>query len=77
VAGEALEPDVDTKISCAVRPDSGGYGWTSAKRNARLAECNWTQVADAPLTAKQRAAWKEYRQALRNLPAAVGWPARP
>lgn len=51
-----------------------------AERNARLAACDWTQLADAPVNA---AAWAAYRQALRDLPGsvadprAVDWPALP
>ena len=51
---------------------------------ALLGECDWTQVADAPLTAEQREAWKEYRQALWDMPGSVvdvlevvKWPERP
>lgn len=53
------------------------------RRNAKLAECDWTQMPDAPLTAEQKAAWAEYRQALRDVPATVTadgwvtWPTRP
>jgi hypothetical protein len=38
-------------------------------RNALLSECDWTQFADSPLTAEQKAEWATYRQALRDLPA--------
>jgi hypothetical protein len=38
-------------------------------RNAFLRECDWTQFADSPLTAEQKAEWATYRQALRDLPA--------
>ncbi|MEC5207374.1 hypothetical protein QF022_002330 [Vogesella perlucida] len=54
-----------------------------AERNRRLAECDWTQLSDAPLTAEQKAAWANYRQALRDLPEAVAdldnvvWPVKP
>jgi hypothetical protein len=51
-----------------------------AKRNELLSECDWTQVADAPLTEEKRKAWKAYRQALRDLPSGggvVGWPGKP
>ena len=41
------------------------------RRNAALAASDWTQVADAPVDA---AAWKTYRQALRDLPADPLWP---
>lgn len=38
-------------------------------RDRLLADSDWTQVPDAPLTEVQVAAWREYRQALRDLPA--------
>ena len=41
------------------------------KRNALLAECDWTQVADAPV---DKAAWASYRQALRDVPSQPGFP---
>jgi hypothetical protein len=49
-------------------------------RNALLTASDWTQVADAPV---DQAAWAEYRQALRDLPANtddprnVVWPEQP
>ena len=52
-------------------------------RNAALAECDWTQLADASLTEEQRTAWGAYRQALRDLttqqkfPWVVDWPVKP
>lgn len=42
------------------------------KRNALLAESDWTQLPDA--TAVSRDGWAEYRQALRDLPANPSWP---
>lgn len=41
------------------------------QRNALLAECDWTQLADAPV---DKAAWAAYRQALRDIPAQQGFP---
>lgn len=35
------------------------------RRDAELAACDWTQVADAPVN---QPAWANYRQALRDLP---------
>ena len=38
------------------------------ERSRRLAECDWTQLADAPLNSQDKTAWAEYRQALgRNI----------
>ncbi len=42
-----------------------------AARDRALSASDWTQVADAPV---DKAAWVTYRQALRNLPQAEGWP---
>jgi len=43
-------------------------------RDGRLARCDWTQLADAPLTSAQKAAWRDYRQALRDVPKQAGFP---
>lgn len=42
------------------------------ERNQRLAECDWTQLSDAPV---DRDAWAAYRQALRDVPSQEGFPA--
>lgn len=53
------------------------------QRDVLLAASDWTQLADAPLTEEQRAAWAAYRAALRAVPDQVGfpqtilWPSRP
>ena len=39
------------------------------RRDALLAQTDWTQVNDAPLSSEQKAAYATYRQALRDLPA--------
>lgn len=38
-------------------------------RNRLLAQCDWTQAADSPLSDSKKAEWATYRQALRDLPA--------
>lgn len=53
-----------------------------AERNALLAACDWTQLADAPLSTEQRTAWQSYRQALRDItaqsdPFDLDWPSAP
>lgn len=45
-----------------------------ADRNQRLSACDWTQLADAPLTNTSTAAWAAYRQALRDLSTQAGFP---
>lgn len=50
------------------------------QRNAKLAESDWTQLADAPVDS---AGWAAYRQALRDVPGQPGfpwtvdWPVKP
>lgn len=44
------------------------------QRDAMLSACDWTQIADAPLDAAQKAAWSAYRKALRDVPAQPGFP---
>lgn len=53
------------------------------RRNEKLAECDWTQMPDSPLTPAEKAAWAAYRQALRDVPETanadgwVTWPTKP
>ena len=52
-------------------------------RDRKLTQCDWTQIADVPLTEEQKTAWATYRQALRDLPANTEdpknpvWPTKP
>lgn len=46
-------------------------------RDQMLAASDWTQLPDAPLSEAQRAEWREYRQALRDLPETGVWPEHP
>lgn len=44
------------------------------ERNVRLAACDWTVLSDTPTST---AAWKAYRQELRDLPANTTDPFNP
>jgi len=64
----------------AARP-TAAQAWANirVRRNTMLAECDWTQLSDAPVDA---AAWAVYRQALRDItdqadPFAIVWPKGP
>jgi len=53
-----------------------------AARNQLLSQCDWTQLPDSPLTDEQKQAWRDYRQALRDLPDMCDpnnpvWPIAP
>lgn len=58
-----------------------------ARRNSKLASCDWTQLPDNNLTDQAKQAWADYRQNLRDfmstLPSPVPndyrpiWPTKP
>ena len=62
------------------RADEAQGASVRATRNKRLADCDWTQLPDAPVDA---AAWAAYRRALRDMssqegfPWVVEWPVEP
>ncbi len=48
------------------------------KRNSLLTECDWTQLADVPLTTECKTAFADYRQALRAVDLLnPTWPDKP
>lgn len=55
------------------------WDFIRVRRNALLAECDWTQLPDAPV---DKAAWATYRQELRDIttqndPFNIIWPTKP
>jgi hypothetical protein len=56
-----------------------------SRRDGLLAESDWTQMPDSPLSSSKKTEWATYRQALRDLPATntatieadVVWPTEP
>ena len=69
----AYRAGIDSRVSEAARTD----------RDARLTACDWTILPDSPLTTEEKTAWQTYRQALRDIPTAEGfphshtWPTKP
>ena len=57
----AYEQRIDEKVAAAVRAD----------RTRKLAECDWTQLPDAPV---DTTAWATYRTELRDITEQVGFP---
>ena len=54
------------------------------ERNAKLAQSDWTQMNDSPLSGSIKTQWQTYRQQLRDMPQADGfdpdnptWPTSP
>lgn len=71
---------VDMDNDARIALDNQQADYVRSTRNARLAECDWTQLADAPVDSL---AWANYRQALRDVPNQAGfpwdiiWPTKP
>jgi hypothetical protein len=45
-------------------------------RSELLAQSDWTQSPDSPLTDEKKTEWKVYRQALRDIPSTSGYPEK-
>lgn len=60
---ERLDVEIDV-------PDSGDLEFEKLRsdRNRILEETDKTQIADFPLTSKEKSKWRNYRQYLRDLP---------
>lgn len=43
--------------------------WVRRPRNIALAQSDWSQMPDAPLSKEKKAEWAEYRQTLRDMTA--------
>lgn len=80
--GERVEVDLTTEEVEQLKNIQTDAAWKSLRsiRNELLASCDWTVLSDTPTST---AAWKTYRQALRDLPANttdpfnVAWPTPP
>lgn len=69
---------VNGKVELAAPPPPSIETLMQSLRNERdrlLAASDWTQMADAPLSESQQAAWRIYRQQLRDLPETITDPA--
>ena len=71
--GDVQTVDAQTTAYRA-RVDSEAAERERNTRTTLLAESDWTQMADTALTTEKKAEWATYRQALRDLPDASGWP---
>lgn len=73
--GEATEIDFTPEEIAALEPaEVGAWNNLRAERNRHLADTDWTVLGDSPTPT---AAWKAYRQALRDLPANTTDPFNP
>lgn len=80
--GTITESEISAEEIAVQQQNALARAWEQLRthRNGRLAECDWTVLGDSPTST---AAWKTYRQALRDLPANttdpfnVDWPTPP
>lgn len=80
----SIQGNLQTWIDAAkAKEESEAAANVRKERNRRLAEIDWTQTIDAPISQKSREALRTYRQELRNIteqpgfPEEVIWPVRP
>ena len=70
----------EQEIAYKVQKDTEQAKSARESRNTKLSECDWTQVADAPV---DKTVWATYRQALRDVttqsgfPWEITWPTQP
>ena len=62
------QAEIDAMEAGAAEADSDLRGIRS-QRNNLLAQSDWTDLPNAPLTAPKKAEWQTYRQELRDYPA--------
>jgi len=75
--------DADAALAAyddAVSQEAKQWAIVRRERNAKLDATDWTQMADNDMPQVLRAAWADYRQALRDIPEQslpVTWPSEP
>ena len=73
----------DNEAAYRTRIDTEAAASVRAERDKLIAESDWTQLSDSQLSDSVKATWVTYRQALRDLPTATGfphtitWPTKP
>lgn len=85
VVGEGVVSDYDPETDIRPFPQElidRQWGEVRTDRNKRLADCDWTQLPDAPLSNIEMQDWASYRQALRDItnqpdPFNITWPSEP
>jgi|TARA_R100000479_G_scaffold174523_2_gene122930 hypothetical protein len=72
--GEVVTTAAEHEAAYRANIDSDAATRARARRNSLLADCDWAVLADSPLTTAKKTEWKAYRQALRDISAAEGFP---
>jgi len=71
---EELNPTDEQLAAEKIEQDAALSNEHRSTRNALLAESDWTQANDSPLSNDKKVEWASYRTALRNLPSSSDWP---
>lgn len=77
---EPAQTAVEQEAAYKASKDADQAKSVRTSRNDKLKECDWTQVADAPV---DQTVWAAYRQALRDIssqdgfPWTITWPTQP
>ena len=81
---EAVTGASDPRTGTLILPTPLAWGVNERNtRNMHLANSDWTQAADSPLSSDKKTEWATYRQALRDLPTNetdahhLTWPTAP
>ena len=79
---ELVEHAQDFTVEYADLGDVEAWDAIRAERNRLLAECDYTQLVDSPLSTEIKAQYVTYRQLLRDItnaisPEEVIWPIKP
>ena len=64
----------DNEAAYRTKIDNEAAARVRSERDEKLALCDWTVLADSPLTTAKKTEWKTYRTALRDITAADGFP---
>lgn len=70
-------------LELASEKEDGKWEALRLERDSKLAASDFSQLVDAPLTAEKKTEWKNYRGALRDIPAntadplSPAWPVKP
>lgn len=68
---EAAQTAAEQEAAYKAQKDAEQATSVRASRKTKLADCDWTQLADAPV---DKAIWATYRQTLRDVSAQAGFP---
>lgn len=74
--GKVLKTAAENEAEYKKRIDDHAAERERGERNKKLADSDWTQLADSALASDKKTEWVAYRKALRDLPASSGsnWP---